>query len=125
MDNALENSEIRIDFRKIGSRALERLLYALDPYESNEAIVSQRRLLRMGSPKRIRLSIKDGFLALEGEIAVKSVPIAIPPLRRLNIAQLPGLKKYESSLSAIGPIIRVLDLMAADTISTEKLFSKQ
>ena len=125
MGNVLENAEIHIDFRKIGSRALERLLYALDPYESNEAIVSQRRLLRMGSPRQIRLSLEDGFLSLKGEIAIKSVPIAIPPLRRLNIAQLPGIKKFEASLSAIDPIIHVLDLMAADTVSTEKLFSTQ
>ena len=124
MENLLENSEIRIEFRKIGSRALERLLYALDPYENNEAIVSQRRLLRMGSPKEIQISIKDGFLSLTGEILVKSVPISIPPLQRLNFAQLPGIKSYASGLSVMEPIIKALDMAAAEKLSAEKVFGK-
>jgi len=125
MQNVLENSEIRVDFRKIGSRALERLLYALDPYESNEAIVSQRRILRMGSPKEIHLEIKDGFLSLEGEIMVRSVPIAIPPIERLNIARLPGIEEFESSLSVIGPIIEALDMAAAEILAPEKVFGRK
>ena len=124
MENLLENAEIRIEFRKIGSQALERLLYALDPYESNEAIVSQRRLLRMGSPKQVQLSIKDGFLSLEGEIRVKSVAIPIPPIERLNIARLPGIQAYASGLNVMEPIIKALDMAAAENLSAKKVFGE-
>lgn len=124
MKNLLENSEIVIEFRKIGRRALERLLYALDPYESNEAIVSQRRLLRMGSPRQIQISIKNGFLSLEGKVLVKSVPISIPPLQRLNIAQLPGIQAYASSLAVMEPIIHILDMASADTLGADEIFGK-
>ncbi|MDZ7830503.1 MAG: AsmA family protein [Desulfobacterales bacterium] len=124
MENLLENAEVVIEFRKIGSRALERLLYALDPYESNEAIVSQRRLLRMGSPKQVQLSIKDGFLSLEGSVLVKSVPISIPPLQRLNIARLPGIQAYANTLSVMAPIIQLLDLASAETLAAEEVFDR-
>jgi len=124
MENLLENAEIRIEFRKIGSRALERLLYALDPYESNEAIVSQRRLLRMGSPKQVQLSIKDGFLSLQGEILVKSVAIPIPPIERLNIARLPGIQTYASGLSVMAPIIQALDMATAENLSAKKVLGE-
>lgn len=121
MQQVLENAEIRFNFRKIGSRALERMLYALDPYESNEAIVSQRRLLRMGSPKQVELAIKDGFLSLSGEITVKSVPMTLPPLRRLNIAQIPGMNAYGARFEILETIVRALDLASADTLPLETL----
>ena len=121
MQQVLENAEIRFNFRKIGSRALERMLYALDPYESNEAIVSQRRLLRMGSPKQVELAIKDGFLSLSGEITVKSVPMTLPPLRRLNIAQIPGMNAYTARLEILETIVRALDLASADTLPLKTL----
>ncbi|MFP4531640.1 MAG: hypothetical protein ACLFNS_03050 [Desulfobacterales bacterium] len=124
MENLLENAEVVIEFRRIGSSALERLLYALDPYESNEAIVSQRRLLRMGSPKQVQISIKDGFLSLEGSILIKSVPISIPPLQRLNIARLPGIQAYANSLAVMAPIIQILDLASAETLAADEVFGE-
>ncbi|MFO7839387.1 MAG: hypothetical protein R6X08_07805 [Desulfosalsimonadaceae bacterium] len=119
MDTMLENTEIRMNFREIGSNSLERLLYAIDPHEENEAIVSQRRLLRLGSPKSIIMGVKDGSLSLSGEISVKSVPISIPPLNRLNIAGIPGLNTYEPALSALEPLISALDMATADTLALE------
>ncbi len=119
METMLENTEIRMNFREIGAKALERLLYAIDPHEENEAIVSQRRLLRLGSPRSIRVRVKDGFLSLSGAIAVKSVPVSIPPLNRLNIARIPGLNAYGSALSALAPVISALDTASADTLALE------
>lgn len=121
MQQVLENAEIRFNFRKIGSRALERMLYALDPYESNEAIVSQRRLLRMGSPRQVELVLKDGFLSLSGEIAVKSVPMTLPPLKRLNIAQIPGMNAYAARFEILETIVRALDMASADTLPLKTL----
>jgi len=79
----------------------------------------------MGTAKEIHLEIKDGFLSLEGEIMVRSVPIAIPPIERLNIARLPGIEEFESSLSVIGPIIEALDMAAAEILAPEKVFGRK
>ena len=101
---------------RIGSRSLERLLYALDPAESNEAIVSQRRLLRVGSPRWIYLRIKDGNLSLDGEVDVQGVPVKIPSLRRLNVANIAGLDKYAEYLIDLEPVIKVLKFCSANAV---------
>jgi len=124
MDRMLENAQIRINLRQIGVRALERLLYSLDPYETNEAIVRQRRLLQNSTPRRIEIAIKDGFLSLKGEVEVRSIKLAIPPLQRLNIAAIPGIKAYESRLAVIRTIIRALDLAASERLYVESLLDK-
>jgi len=120
LQTLLENINITVEFTRIGSRALERMLYALDPYESNEAIVSQRLLLKNGSPKKIRLDIKDGFLSLRGKIAVKGIEINLPAIRRLNIAQIPGLDKFGEKLSALTPVTGILQKMSAEHIIIDK-----
>ncbi|MCP4688666.1 MAG: hypothetical protein GY859_11490, partial [Desulfobacterales bacterium] len=112
----IEQARFDLDFSHIGPRALERLLYALDPHESDEAIVSQRRLLRIGSPRWIRVSIKDGSLSLRGEIMVKGSPIDIPRVERLNLANLANLEKYEKHLAALEPAIQALNILSANVL---------
>ncbi len=119
MRTLLENARVQLYFSRIGSRALERILYALDPYESNEAIMSQRRLLRTGSPKEIRLGVENGFLSLDGSVAAGSITIDIPRLQRLNVAEIPGIKKFEPSLAGLGNIISMLDILTAQTLLTD------
>ena len=110
--------EFQMDLKlsRIGSRSLERLLYALDPAESNEAIVSQRQLLRMGFPRRIYVHIQDGNLSIEGEIDVQGVPVEIPSLRRLNVANISGLDKYADYLVGLVPVIKTLKFCSANAI---------
>jgi hypothetical protein len=121
MERILEQAKIRICLQEIGPRALERMLYALDPHESSEAIVGQRKLLQTGTPRRIDLLIKDGFLSLEGEITVKSAAISMPPLERLNLARVPGIGKLDPQLSAMPRIIRVLDMASANALSLQEI----
>ena len=116
----LENAAVILEFTRIGTRALERLLYALDPYENNEAIVNQRRILRNGSPKNIRVEIKNGFLSLTGKVTIKGIDIALPSIRRLNIAQIPGLEKFEKKLYGLTPVIRILQTISAKQIIINK-----
>jgi hypothetical protein len=120
LDNLLENADITITFTRIGSRAMERLLYALDPYESNEAIVTQRRFLKNGSPKNITLEIRDGFLTLTGKVTIRGIDISLPAIRRLNIAKIPGLDKFEQSLSGIAPAVEILHKASARGIVIDK-----
>ncbi|MGB9498758.1 MAG: AsmA family protein [Dissulfuribacterales bacterium] len=116
----LENSTIIIEFTRIGSSALERLLYSLDPYENNEAIISQRRILKAGSPKKIRIEIKNGFLSMSGKIAIKALTIDFPRIRRLNIARIPGIAKFEDKLIVLKPIILILEKLSAQTLIISK-----
>ncbi len=116
LESLLREFSMDLKLSRIGPRSLERLLYALDPAESNEAIVSQRQLLRKGFPRRIDVRIKDGNLSLDGEIEVQGVSVEIPSLRRLNIANISGIDKYADHLVGLGPAIEILKLCAANTI---------
>ncbi len=116
IDTFLEKMENHLMFTHIGSRALERLLYAMDPCESNEAIVSQRRLLKKGSPKWMELKIKDGSLSMRGELTIEGVDVKIPRLERLNITKLPGIDKYGGYLAGLKPVVKILGIASSNVI---------
>ena len=112
----LQKLNFGLKFSHIGSRSLEGFLYMIDPSESNETIVSQRRLLRIGTPKWIELTIKNGILSLYGEVEVKGILIKIPSLERLNIGNIPGLADIERQLIRLGPIIELFDIYTKNTL---------
>jgi len=116
----LQQFQMDLNLSRIGTRSFERFLYALDPSESNEAIVSQRQLLRLGSPRWINVYVKDGGLSMEGEVDAQGVAVAIPSLRRLNIANVAGLDNYAAYLASIDPLIAVLEVCAANGIKIGK-----
>lgn len=116
MDIMLQRVILNLRFSHIGARALEWILYSLDPTESDEAIVSLRMLLKTGSPRWISVEIRDGALSLDGEINAKGVPISIPRIERLNIANLSELRKYEKDLAAMQPLVDILKLSLAQII---------
>ncbi len=109
----LENLRLDLQFNRIGPEAFGRILYLLDPYESNETIVSQRRLLRNGTPRWIDLDVQNGILSLDGEVAVKGISVKIPPLERLNVAAISGLNVYERRLKTLELLARFLDLVSS------------
>ncbi len=120
LESILQKVQAHIMFSHIGSQSLARLLYALDPYESNEAIVSQRRLLQTGSPRWIKMTIRNGNLALEGEVAVKGIRVELPRLTRFNIGNLSGLQQFNSQLLQLQPLIQALAILAADHMVVAK-----
>jgi hypothetical protein len=120
LTRVLEQFEASIVFNRIGARALERILFVLDPYESNEVIVSQRNLLRSGSPRWFQLAIKNGNLSLEGEAKVKGTTIALPRLTRFNITNLSGLNRFERYLVKLDPFIKALRVLSAERLTVEK-----
>jgi len=112
----LNGIEMDVLFTHIGPLALEQLLYSLDPTESNEKIVSQRKLVKKGFPRWIRLTIMDGSLSLEGVVSAQGVDVDIPHLQRVNIAGLPGLDPLEEGLLKLTPLVKLLRMMSANTI---------
>ena len=115
----LEALNLELDLTRIGSRALERFLFALDPYESNESIVSQRKLLRIGTPKWIKLSIRDGNLSLSGQVEARGAQIDLPGIERVNVASLPKLRGIEKSLSSLGTVTNLLKAAGATAITLD------
>jgi hypothetical protein len=115
-EKVLQGLRSSVDITHIGSGVLERILYALDPYESNETIVQQRKLLRIGTPRWISMKIQYGNLSLSGEVEAKGVRLSLPRIERFNISNLPIHKRIEKSLSVLGLIVNVLRKMSADGI---------
>ncbi|MBF0397766.1 MAG: hypothetical protein HQK78_13390 [Desulfobacterales bacterium] len=103
-----DDFKLNVSFTHISSLALQRILYALDPYESNEAISSQRKLLNTGYPRWINLNIKNGNLSLDGEIEAKGIRVSIPKLERLNISNVGTLNRLEEYLGVFIPVNKIL-----------------
>lgn len=113
----LENMVITTEFTKIGSQAIEHLLFAMDPHESNEVVMAQRRILKNGAPRWIRLDIRDGFLSITGEVAVRNINIRLPAIQRLNIARLPGIENFESAVASLEVAALLLGRLSAETLA--------
>ena len=54
------------------------------------------------------------------EVEVKGVSLEFPRLERLNVASLPGLGGFEKRLAVIGPAIKMLSILSANTVVIEK-----
>ncbi len=119
-DIAIDNLSGVIRLTHIGSKTLERLLYAMDPYENNEMIRKQRNLLRQGTPLWITVEIRSGNLSLAGEVLIRGARIALPTIQRLNITALPLRKRLEKVFSSLGPMVDALKAMSANTILVDK-----
>jgi len=118
-DQALNNLSATLRLTHIGSRTLERFLYAIDPYESNETISRQRNILRQGIPRWIDLEIRHGNLSLTGEVAVKGMSVQLPPIERFNVTALPLRRRLKKNLSSLGPAVDALKTLSADVILME------
>ncbi len=112
----LEGIRMRLNLRRIGRETLERALFSLDPYERNEQVVAQRKLLRNGNLNWLRAGTLDGSFSLEGEVQVKGINVTLPPVERIRLAEMPLKKQMATTLSGIQKLRRLLDLVRADTI---------
>jgi hypothetical protein len=111
--------QLRMAFgvRKIGANTIERALFSLDPYERNEQVVAQRKMLRHGRLKELRVTAVDGAISLEGEAYIKGVPIQIPKVERLRISDLPQRQELTKNRATIMSLRNLLELVRADTLT--------
>ncbi|MFP4380686.1 MAG: AsmA family protein [Candidatus Sumerlaeia bacterium] len=58
----LESLEVRLVITRIGSKALQGFLLALDPEEKNPSFVSARQVLRLGRPRYVEFRMKHGLV---------------------------------------------------------------
>lgn len=112
----LTRMDLSADITKVGPRTLERALYALDPDETNETIVQQRRLMGIGYPRNLNMRIAYGNLSLSGQVEVKGFRLDIPPIDRLSLANLPIRDQLGPALKPIPALLDTLDLLSASSI---------
>ena len=98
---------------------MERLLYALDPTETDESIVEQRKLLRMGTVRRLDIQVRYGNLSVAGEVEAKGAQLDLPRIERFNLAALPLYGELQESLAAVRPLLQVLEALSANSIALD------
>ncbi len=111
-----EQLRLALNLRKIGANTIERALFSLDPYERNEQLVNQRKMLRLGRLMGLRANAVDGAFSMEGEVQIKGVAVDLPKVERLRISELPLRQELARNRGGILALRRVLDLVRADTL---------
>ena len=112
----LEQLRLALNIRRIGAHTIERALFSLDPYERNEQLVAQRKMLRLGGLKGLRATAVDGAVSMEGEARIKGVAVDLPKVDRLRISELPLRQELAKNRAGITALRGVLDLVRADTL---------
>lgn len=112
----LEGLSLSTRLRQIGAKSFDRVLASLDPYERNEAIQAQRKLLRLGQLQGIEVLAADGALAVSGAVNVQGASIALPKIDRLRLSELPLEKELTPVLTAISAARPPLEFLRTDTI---------
>ncbi len=111
-----EQLRLSVNMRKIGTDTLERALFSLDPYERNEQMVAQRKMLRQGSLKGLRSSVVDGAFNVEGETIIKGIAVDLPKVDRVRIPEQLLRKELATYREKILTLRGFLDLVRADTL---------
>lgn len=111
-----EQLRLAVNVRKIGANTIERALFSLDPYERNEQVVAQRKMLKLGGLKGLRANAVDGAFSMEGEAHIKGVTVDLPKVERLRISELPLRQELAKNRKGIAALRGVLDLVRADTL---------
>lgn len=114
-----EQLRLALNIRKIGANTIERALFSLDPYERNEQLVAQRKMLRLGTLKGLRANAVDGAFSMEGEVRIKGVAVDLPKVERLRISELPLRQELSRNRGRITTLRSILDLVRADTLAVD------
>lgn len=115
----LEGVTLSGELRSIGAQSFDRALARLDPYERNEAVMAQRKLLRLGELQGVEVQVADGALSLTGAVSSQGVKIALPRIERLRLANLSLHQELVPILTAISAARNALEFVRADTISLD------
>jgi hypothetical protein len=76
--------------------------------------------MAMGYPRWLRAAIAYGNLSLTGAVEVKGFQLDLPPVDRLNIANMPIRDKLSKPLAAVPDLIRALDAASGSVICRDR-----
>ncbi|WP_018123725.1 hypothetical protein [Desulfovibrio oxyclinae] len=115
----LEEVGLEARIPSIGPSTLDAMLAAMDPHGADSAIAAQRRMVAMGGPRNLVITVRNGRLSLEGEVEAFGVRLKLPPVRRVSLADLPVRDMMEPLAEALGSVGRMARLWRAAAIILE------
>jgi hypothetical protein len=110
--DALQSLDLRLVITRIGSRALQGFLLALDPEERNPSFVSGRQTLRLGRPRRVDFRLNHGLMDFGVEVwSVATGAFYLDLIKRAALGEAFGLDALRPQLEGLLKVRDVLNLL--------------
>ncbi|QPJ64920.1 MAG: hypothetical protein G3M78_05780 [Candidatus Nitrohelix vancouverensis] len=111
-----------IEISHIGSEMMDRLLLSVDPEESKPAVVDTRAKLKLASPHRARIQLKNGKLDVEAWLKNKLLGgvIKAPELKRIPVSSLAEFKQVSEGLKQLENLQTLFAYLAAQGIEIDE-----
>ncbi|MEC7641460.1 MAG: hypothetical protein VYC17_04810 [Nitrospinota bacterium] len=109
----LDRIDLNVAITRVGDKAPDRLMFFLDPQESQPAFVTIRDMLKLAIPHKVLLTLENGNLSLDTWLKNKITGriIQAPDLKRLAVANLKDFQQisaYLQKLAALQTLFRYL-----------------
>ncbi len=118
---SLDQLNLEIAITRIGAQTLDRLLLFLDPEESKPAIIDTRAKLKLASPHRVKIVLKNGSLNVE--VWLKSDLLGIikaPELKRVPVAKLKRFNTIQENVQNLKSLAQISSYLSAQGLQFEK-----
>jgi hypothetical protein len=118
----LDQIDAKIFITRIGADVLDRILLFIDPEESRPAIVVLRAKLKLASPHRLIVTLKNGNLNFEAWLKNKILGdiLKAPELKRVPISGLKQFKMISEKLQTLTGLRDALATMAAQGLEFDE-----
>lgn len=117
----LDQLSVEIAITRIGAQTLDRLLLFLDPEESKPAIMDTRAKLKLATPHRVKIALKNGNLNVEAWLKSDLLGIIkAPELKRVPIAGLKRFKTIHENLQALKSLEQISSYLSARGLQFEE-----
>ena len=118
----LDQIDAKIFITRIGADVLDRILLFIDPEESRPAIVVLRAKLKLASPHRLIVTLKNGNLNFEAWLKNKILGdiLKAPELKRVPVSGLKQFKMISEKLQTLTGLRDALAYMAAQGLEFDE-----
>ncbi len=118
---SLDQLSVKIAITRIGAQTLDRLLLFLDPEESKPAIMDTRAKLKLATPHRVKIVLKNGNLNVEAWLKSDLLGIIkAPELKRVPLAGLKRFNTIHKNLQALKSLEQISNYLSARGLQFEE-----
>jgi hypothetical protein len=118
---SLDQLSVKIAITRIGAQTLDRLLLFLDPEESKPAIMDTRAKLKLATPHRVKIVLKNGNLNVEAWLKSDLLGIIkAPELKRVPVAGLKRFNTIHENLQALKSLEQISSYLSARGLRFEE-----
>ena len=118
---SLDQLSVKIAITRIGAQTLDRLLLFLDPEESKPAIMDTRAKLKLATPHRVKIVLKNGNLNVEAWLKSDLLGIIkAPELKRVPVAGLKRFNTIHEKLQALKNLEQISRYLSARGLQFEE-----